>query len=269
MPRSRPFPRSTPHPLLDIRVEAGPRLRGWLRRQGLPLQVWVAVGNGPPQQVWSGQRPGRPLPLAAPDTEAGATDHPAPATTSPAPLPGEAFGWTPFEPATDDAGQALAQLSRRVIRHVRGLGEQPPVNPAAATLGLAHEEFRALGQALGPELLGPVSGPLPPDAPIDLACHKMLSLLWASRRDDSPLTRAVAAALACASKEDHHLWVDLGLSGRDQVNQLIKGHFPALYRSNVSHVGWKKYLLKQIGVAGRGATGAQEITRKVGLDAQL
>ncbi len=206
------MPTPNPH-VISLQLEDGPVLQR-LQQTATPLAVWLSVGDLPPVM----------------------------ATVLPA--------TTPAQPAVDGHDEALVALSVKVVQHVRGLGDTPPVNPAATTLGLGSEEFERLHAELGPALLGELHPPSEsPDTPrtADVACEKMLALLWDHRGSDSPLTRAVAAAVACASKEDHHLWVDLGLSGRDQVNELLKGHFAALHRRNLTHMGWKKFLLLQTG----------------------
>lgn len=236
---------------LQITVTASPRLRRLLRRAGdgaAPVSVWVVVGDEAPVLA---QQSGPRRPRRAAAVEAPADAAPTPV---PEPVPadqGARFGWVAAAPAAGlpgDAGHAFGPLARRVIRHVRGYGDQAPINGVSPTLGLTVDEFLALRSALGASVLGPSTDAAEAPAP-DARALKMLALLWDSRGEDSALTRAVAAAIACAAREDHHLWVDLGLPGRDQVNQLIKNHFPALYRRNASHVGWKKFLLLQIGEA--------------------
>lgn len=112
-------------------------------------------------------------------------------------------------------------------------------------LGLDCDEFSHLQARLGWRVL---------DLPRHDALHHPLpegvtplrEWLWSHRRSSHPLTRAVAAALACASFTENLLWSDLGLNGRDPLNTLFNGHFPTLYRLNTTHMGWKKFLfLKQ------------------------
>lgn len=243
MPPRRPAADS-----LQITVSAGPRLRRLLRRAGngeLPVSVWVVVGDEAPVLA---QHSGPRRPRTANAAAVKQAPEPAPVVEVPEADPAARYGWVATAPKAESPNDPLGPLTRRVIRHVRGHGEQAPINGVSPTLGLPAHEFRALRAALGASVLGP-STDAAEAPPADARAQKMLTLLWNSRGDDSALTRAVAAAISCAAREDHHLWVDLGLPGRDQVNHLIKGHFPTLYRSNVSHVGWKKFLLVQIGEA--------------------
>lgn len=52
----------------------------------------------------------------------------------------------------------------------------------------------------------------------------------------------VVAIVAAACLRPDHLWRDLGLSGRDDVTQLLTRYFPALVARNDAGLRWKKFL---------------------------
>lgn len=147
-------------------------------------------------------------------------------------------------PSAADSASLLA-LSQRAIVFLRESAEGEQIS----TLGLDADEFNSLRTVLGEAVLG--SSP----ARTEKAQHpapelaQLIAWLWSFRRSDAPLTRAVAAALACACFRSQHLWDELGLAGRDPLNTLLSGHFPQLYRMNYTHMGWKKFILLQRGAA--------------------
>ena len=42
------------------------------------------------------------------------------------------------------------------------------------------------------------------------------------------------------------MWQDLGLGSRDELNALIRRHFPRLHAKNRNNMKWKKFFYRQI-----------------------
>lgn len=57
------------------------------------------------------------------------------------------------------------------------------------------------------------------------------------------LTRTIAAA----SFGERHLWEDLGLGGRNELDYLLKTCFTALYQQNTKRMKWKRFLFALLG----------------------
>ena len=71
-------------------------------------------------------------------------------------------------------------------------------------------------------------------------------LLQEHAADDSPATRALIHQIAECSMGPNHLWQDLGLSDRAELNTLMQQHFPALKARNSQNMRWKKFLYREI-----------------------
>ena len=52
----------------------------------------------------------------------------------------------------------------------------------------------------------------------------------------------LVARMAMASMGRNHLWEDLGLRSRDELNALMQRHFPRLKAMNSGNLGWKKFI---------------------------
>lgn len=149
----------------------------------------------------------------------------------------------------DAVALRLADLSARAIWHVRLLARQGVLPGFAGTLGLPAEGLAELHAATGLACLQPAppdgSGLVPPLP--GFPYPHLLAWMWRHRRQDAPLTHAVAAAVACATFGSRHLWQDLGFDGRDDVRSLLEGHFPALVERNVHDLKWKRFLYQEVG----------------------
>lgn len=111
-------------------------------------------------------------------------------------------------------------LVDRVVRHVRAAQDAGTLPVLSGTSGTADETG----------LLRPLH-----------------ALIWASRADADPTWDALADALACACFGAHHLWQDLGASGRDEVSRLMRLAFPTLHDSNRLDLRWKRHLFLVLG----------------------
>jgi nitrogen fixation protein NifQ len=60
------------------------------------------------------------------------------------------------------------------------------------------------------------------------------------------LAEHLARALAVASMGPNHLWQDLGLGDRAQLNALMQEHFTSLKALNARNMRWKKFLYRML-----------------------
>lgn len=56
----------------------------------------------------------------------------------------------------------------------------------------------------------------------------------------------LAAIIARRSLGPNHLWQDLGLGNRNELNVLLSRHFPALVHRNHGDMKWKKFIYRQL-----------------------
>ena len=74
----------------------------------------------------------------------------------------------------------------------------------------------------------------------------LVGLLLAHQTTDAPDSRWLAHAVATASMADNHLWQDLGLPSRVELNALMQTRFTALKRKNTGDMKWKKFFYRQL-----------------------
>ena len=56
----------------------------------------------------------------------------------------------------------------------------------------------------------------------------------------------LAAIVARRSQSANHLWQDLGLAHRGELNALLRRHFPELVRRNARDMKWKKFIYRAL-----------------------
>lgn len=122
-----------------------------------------------------------------------------------------------------------------------------------AELGLGHEDFAALMARHFPDAAIDVA---PPEQPLANAPPFVAELIALLLQFDHPMTPADAAdahclatILAAACLRSDHLWRDLGLSGRDDVTDLLTRHYPALVARNTANLRWKAFLAQEVALA--------------------
>jgi nitrogen fixation protein NifQ len=71
-------------------------------------------------------------------------------------------------------------------------------------------------------------------------------LLLSYRVRNVPEEEWLAAILARRAQAANHLWEDLGLASRDDLNKLIRRHFPALFALNDKNMRWKKFFYRMM-----------------------
>ncbi len=74
----------------------------------------------------------------------------------------------------------------------------------------------------------------------------LVALLMEHATYPGVLSRHLARALAEASMGPNHLWEDLGLANRDQLNALMQTHFSTLKALNVNNMRWKKFFYRTL-----------------------
>jgi nitrogen fixation protein NifQ len=80
------------------------------------------------------------------------------------------------------------------------------------------------------------------------AMRGFLFSLAAPDVDDAD-AHCLASILAHACLRPDHLWRDLGLSGREDVTQMLTRFFPAVVARNTEGLRWKKLLARELALA--------------------
>lgn len=62
----------------------------------------------------------------------------------------------------------------------------------------------------------------------------------------TPLAPVVATVIARRALRPDHLWQDLGLFDRSELNRLLARHFPTLHAGNTANMRWKKYFYRKL-----------------------
>jgi nitrogen fixation protein NifQ len=121
--------------------------------------------------------------------------------------------------------------------------------PATAALGLTRADLQNLVERHAPHLSVATTA-LPADAgPGEEALEEpdyrdFILEHRAGRSHDEE--GWLAAIIARRSLGPNHLWQDLGLGSRVELNALLKRHFPALVRRNAADMKWKKFIYRQL-----------------------
>lgn len=117
----------------------------------------------------------------------------------------------------------------------------------AQATGLGPSDLADLVAARFPGLaneLAPLFAPAACDPAADEAC--LIELLRQCAADRTVLGVWLARLLARRAQRPNHLWQDLGLWDRGELNQLMRRHFPWLARRNQQDMKWKKFLYRSI-----------------------
>jgi len=113
-------------------------------------------------------------------------------------------------------------------------------------LGLDETAFQNLLSHYFPAARFPASAAEPaPVAQLDeQPAITRLLLSYRAGKEESEVWVAQIIAAGCAGAE--HLWYDLGLWSRDDLQALIRQNFPELARKNHLDMKWKKFLYRQL-----------------------
>lgn len=81
--------------------------------------------------------------------------------------------------------------------------------------------------------------------------HRLHALLMAQRGADADPCHAdwLARALAAACLGQRFLWQDLGLTGREELEALLRRYFGPLHVRNGGRGQWKHFLMHELGAA--------------------
>ncbi len=71
-------------------------------------------------------------------------------------------------------------------------------------------------------------------------------ILWMNSAEASMLERLLARMIARRCMRPNHLWQDLGLGHRRELNQLMRRHFPRLAERNSQDMKWKKFFYRMM-----------------------
>ncbi|AID34778.1 MULTISPECIES: nitrogen fixation protein NifQ [Mesorhizobium] len=118
---------------------------------------------------------------------------------------------------------------------------------AAESTGLSHAELREVlprsfpGTAMAAFASEDVSDPEP-----GMEEEFLRGLLLAHARPSDPASARFAKILARRAMHDGHLWQDLGLLDRAELNRLLATHFPTLAAGNTQNMKWKKYFYRKL-----------------------
>ena len=74
----------------------------------------------------------------------------------------------------------------------------------------------------------------------------LVALLLAHQTTPAPDSRWLAHAVATACMADQHLWQDLGLPSRTELNTLMQTRFAGLKLKNSGDMKWKKFFYREL-----------------------
>jgi nitrogen fixation protein NifQ len=77
----------------------------------------------------------------------------------------------------------------------------------------------------------------------------LLSHVRASSAAEMADADCLASIIAHACLRPDHLWRDLGLSGRDEVTDMLRRYFPAFAARNIDGMRWKKFLARELALS--------------------
>ncbi|WP_245454040.1 nitrogen fixation protein NifQ [Aquabacter cavernae] len=113
-------------------------------------------------------------------------------------------------------------------------------------LGLDAEALETIiGRYFTPRALACLGVPVG-HAPKDEEGAILHDFLHAQARPGDEAARWLAAIIACRALRPNHLWQDLGLRDRGELNRLLATHFPALAAGNTTNMKWKKYFYRRL-----------------------
>ncbi len=109
-------------------------------------------------------------------------------------------------------------------------------------IGLSVAETKYLFDRHFPTYTGKPDG-CAPSAPLEEELL-LVDLLLAHRSGPEPVCTWLATLIARRAMRPDHLWQDLGLSDRGELNRLLARHFRALHAGNTGNMRWKKYFYR-------------------------
>jgi nitrogen fixation protein NifQ len=113
-------------------------------------------------------------------------------------------------------------------------------------LGLRRAETAALFAARFPLGAAPLCLERAPDPARIMEEDLLRDLLASHSAGRGEESGWLAAILARRAMGEDHLWQDLGLFNRGELNRLLARHFPALHAGNVNNMRWKKFFYRRL-----------------------
>lgn len=86
----------------------------------------------------------------------------------------------------------------------------------------------------------------PSSVNLDEEVDDLVALLLEHASYPGILAEHLARALAVAAMGPNHLWEDLGLGSRDQLNALMQEHFTSMKAKNSHNMRWKKFFYRTL-----------------------
>lgn len=132
---------------------------------------------------------------------------------------------------------------RRILAAILATAWTDGQGPSLARLGLTAPMLRLLFAAYFPAIRLEIAGDDTAAQPA-IEEEDLRRLLLAHRAHGRPEEEWLAAIIARRAQGANHLWEDLGLDSRDDLNHLMSRYFPALSARNVANMRWKKFFYR-------------------------
>jgi nitrogen fixation protein NifQ len=120
-------------------------------------------------------------------------------------------------------------------------------------LGLSRNELGALVERHFPHALDDVDLPvavlLSPHSEFVNELRELLLHHDVTAATYAADAHCLATIISTACLRPDHLWRDLGLTGRDDVTDILQRHYPDLVTRNVKQMRWKKFLAQEVALA--------------------
>ncbi|MGA7814721.1 nitrogen fixation protein NifQ [Caballeronia sp.] len=120
-------------------------------------------------------------------------------------------------------------------------------------LGLSRKELEAVVERHFPHALDDVDPPiavlLSPHSEFVSELRELLLLHDVTATTCAADAHCLATIISTACLRPDHLWRDLGLTGRDDVTDILQRHYPDLVARNVQQMRWKKFLAQEVALA--------------------
>ncbi len=110
-------------------------------------------------------------------------------------------------------------------------------------LGLSQAELGRLVDRCFPGYAAPELVGFEPARPAEEEAL-LVDLLLAHRSGPEPVATWLATLVARRAMRPDHLWQDLGLNDRGELNRLLACHFRSLHAGNTGNMRWKKYFYR-------------------------
>lgn len=118
--------------------------------------------------------------------------------------------------------------------------------PLSDRSGLDSRETRALFMMLFPGAIDALEAETLRDIEIGDDESALRDILWMNSGEASTLQRLLARMVARRCLRPNHLWQDLGLGHRGELNMLMRRHFPRLAERNSQDMKWKKFFYRMM-----------------------